>query len=94
MVNLKKLAETLQQGDVEHVAQLTAQAIEEGLSPKEILSGGLIAGMDVVGVKFKEGDLFLPELLSVANAMHAGLAVLKPILAETRKWSARSCSEL
>jgi len=83
MVDLKELLETLQQGDAEGVGRLTAQAIEEGLSPKEILSGGLIAGMDVVGVKFKEGELFLPEVLSVANAMHAGLDILKPILAET-----------
>jgi len=83
MVDLKELSETIQQGDAEGVAQLTAQAIEEGLSPKQILSEGLIAGMDVVGVKFKEGELFLPEVLGVATAMHAGLDVLKPILAES-----------
>ena len=83
MVHLKELSETIQQGDAEGVAQLTAQAIEEGLSPKQILSEGLIAGMDVVGVKFKEGELFLPEVLGVATAMHAGLDVLKPVLAES-----------
>jgi len=83
MVDLKELSETIQQGDAEGVAQLTAQAIEEGLSPKQILSEGLIAGMDVVGVKFKEGELFLPEVLGVATAMHAGLDVLKPVLAES-----------
>ncbi len=83
MVDLKELSEILQQGDAKRVRELTTQAIEEGLSPKEILSDGLIAGMDVVGVKFKEGELFLPEVLSVAGAMHAGLEVLRPKLAET-----------
>lgn len=83
MVDLKELSETLQQGDADRVRELTTQAIEEGLSPKEILSDGLIAGMNVVGAKFKEGELFLPEVLSVARAMHAGLDVLRPKLAET-----------
>jgi 5-methyltetrahydrofolate--homocysteine methyltransferase len=83
MIDLKELSETLQRGDAEGVGKLTAQALEEGVSPKQILSEGLVAGMDVVGVKFKEGELFLPEVLSVANAMHAGLDILKPILSES-----------
>ncbi len=83
MVDLKELSEILQQGDAEKVRELTNQAIADGLSPQQILSEGLIAGMDVVGMKFKEGELFLPEVLSVARAMHAGLDALRPKLAET-----------
>jgi 5-methyltetrahydrofolate--homocysteine methyltransferase len=53
------------------------------MSPKEILDDGLIAGMDVVGKDFKAGDLFIPEVLLSARAMHAGLDILRPLLAET-----------
>ncbi|UCD56703.1 MAG: corrinoid protein [Candidatus Hydrogenedentota bacterium] len=83
MVDLKELSEILQKGDAEKVGELTTQALEDGFSPHQVLSEGLIAGMDVVGMKFKEGELFLPEVLSVARAMHAGLNVLRPKLAET-----------
>jgi len=83
MGDLTQLSESLQQGDMDKVRALTAQALEAGLSPGEILSDGLIAGMNVVGVKFKNNELFLPEVLVVARAMHAGLDVLKPKLAET-----------
>lgn len=83
MENLKQLSESLQEGDTERVRQLTIKALEGGISPGRILSDGLIAGMDIVGRKFKEGDLFLPEVLGVARAMHAGLEVLRPKLAET-----------
>jgi 5-methyltetrahydrofolate--homocysteine methyltransferase len=83
MDNLKQLSDALQEGDIERVSQLTTEALEAGISPEPILSDGLIAGMDVVGRKFKEGDLFLPEVLGVARAMHAGLEVLRPKLAET-----------
>jgi len=83
MGDLTQLSESLQQGDMDKVRAFTAQALEAGLSPGEILSDGLIAGMNVVGVKFKNNELFLPEVLVVARAMHAGLDVLKPKLAET-----------
>ena len=83
MGDLTQLSEALQQGDMDAVKEFTAQALEDGLSPAEILSDGLIAGMNIVGVKFKNNELFLPEVLVVARAMHAGLDVLKPKLAET-----------
>ena len=83
MGDLTQLSENLQKGDMDKVRELTAQALEAGLTPGEILSDGLIAGMNIVGVKFKNNELFLPEVLVIARAMHAGLDVLKPKLAET-----------
>jgi len=83
MGDLTQLSENLQKGDMDKVRELTAQALEAGVSPGEILSDGLIAGMNIVGVKFKNNELFLPEVLVIARAMHAGLDVLKPKLAET-----------
>ena len=80
---LKQIASSLYEGDDEAVPDLARQALAQGMSPQQILSGGLIAGMDQVGKDFKAGDLFVPEVLVAARAMHAGMAVLRPLLAET-----------
>lgn len=80
---LTEMAEKLYHGDADEVARLTKQALEEGFPPAEILSGGLIAGMDEVGRDFKAGDLFVPEVLIAARAMHAGMEVLRPLLTES-----------
>jgi 5-methyltetrahydrofolate--homocysteine methyltransferase len=73
----------LYDGDMDAVEADTRKAIDDGMSPKEILDDGLIAGMDVVGRDFKAGDLFIPEVLLCARAMHAGLEILRPLLAES-----------
>jgi 5-methyltetrahydrofolate--homocysteine methyltransferase len=83
MADLNQLSEALQKGDIEHVKELTGQALSDGFMPGRILTEGLIAGMDVVGLKFKNGDMFIPEVLIAAKAMHAGLDILKPRLVET-----------
>jgi 5-methyltetrahydrofolate--homocysteine methyltransferase len=83
MADLKQLSEALQKGDMEGVKKYTAKALDDGFSPQETLSDGLIAGMDIVGAKFKANEIFLPEVLVVARAMHSGLDILKPKLAET-----------
>ena len=80
---LEQMQEDLYSGNVDAVAAATRQALDEGMTAKEVLDGGLIAGMDVVGRDFKAGDLFIPEVLIAANAMHAGLDVLRPLLAES-----------
>jgi 5-methyltetrahydrofolate--homocysteine methyltransferase len=80
---LEQIAQKLYDGEEEAVAELTQKALAEGLSPNEVLSGGLIAGMDVVGRDFKAGDLFVPEVLIAARAMSAGMRVLRPLLAES-----------
>lgn len=75
---LDQISENLQKGDVESVQTLTRQALDKNLDPKEILDRGLIAGMAVVGEKFKVHDIFLPDVLLAAKAMYAGMDLLKP----------------
>ncbi len=79
---LKQIAEQLYEGEDEEVASLVQKALDEGMAPNTVLQDGLIAGMDVVGVDFKAGDLFVPEVLIAARAMSAGMSVLRPLLAE------------
>jgi 5-methyltetrahydrofolate--homocysteine methyltransferase len=85
---MQQIASNLYEGEDEAVAALVQQALDEGLQPGEILQGGLIAGMDEVGRDFKAGDLFVPEVLIAARAMHAGMNVLRPLLAESDASSA------
>jgi 5-methyltetrahydrofolate--homocysteine methyltransferase len=78
---LKRIAEQLEMGEVEDVGALTREAIAAGTRPKEILDHGLIMGMNVVGEKFRDHEIFLPDVLMAAKAMYAGLDILKPLLA-------------
>ena len=79
-----QLFETIQAqltaGQADVVAQLVQQALDEGNSPKDILEGALLPAMDVVGEKFKNNQVFLPEVLIAARAMNAGTNVLRPLL--------------
>ncbi len=77
---LQQISEYLQKGDDEKVFSLTKQAIEQSLSPKEILDNGLIAGMKIIGDQFKKHEIFLPDVLMAAKAMYAGMDQLKPLL--------------
>jgi 5-methyltetrahydrofolate--homocysteine methyltransferase len=77
---LDQIAENLQQGDEEKVAALTRQAIEQEVAVDAILQQGLIAAMDVVGRRFREYEIFLPDVLLAARAMTAGMELLKPLL--------------
>lgn len=79
----KEMAENLYRGEAEKVAELTRKALERGLAPGEILNSGLIAGMERVGRDFRDGILFVPEVLIAARAMKAGMEILRPLLAET-----------
>lgn len=80
MVNLKELSEALFRGDVSRVKELTQLALREEVEPREILEQGLIKGMDVVGEKFKNNEIFLPEVLLASQAMYGGLELLQPHL--------------
>jgi len=80
---MNAIAEALYNGEAEKVAELTRKALEEGLSPEEILNKGLIAGMDRVGRDFRDGILFVPEVLIAAQAMKAGMQILRPLLTES-----------
>jgi len=83
MVDLNNVSEALQRGDAEKVAELVKKALEEKLTPKDILDSGLINGMDIIGAKFKRSEVYVPEVLIAARAMHAGMSVLRPKLIET-----------
>ncbi len=80
---LNEMSESLQKGKAKDVKALVQQAIEEGYSPKEILDKGLLSGMEVIGSKFKNNEVFVPEVLIAARAMNAGMQVLESLLAET-----------
>jgi len=80
---LEQIVSNLYRGEDDVVADLVQQALDQEISPAEILNGGLIAGMDEVGKDFKNGELFVPEVLIAARAMHAGMNVLRPLLAES-----------
>ena len=80
---LAKMAESLIAGKVDEVKDLTQQALDANLSPKDILEKGLLAGMEVVGKRFKANDMFIPEVLRCAKCMHGAMEILRPLLAET-----------
>ncbi len=83
MANLKEMSLLVQKGDFKEVERLTQDALNEGLSAQDILEGGLIEGMSVVGERFKKNEIYVPEVLLAARAMKSGMALLKPILADT-----------
>jgi 5-methyltetrahydrofolate--homocysteine methyltransferase len=80
MADLGALAQALIKGDRDRVVALTTAAIKEGVKAKDILEKGLIAGMDVVGRRFKANEVYVPEVLIAARAMHGGMAILQPEL--------------
>jgi len=79
MAILREISEFIQQGDYVKVSVLTEKALEYRISPKEILDKALIAGMDVIGEKYRNHEIFLPDVLLAAKAMYAGMDVLKPL---------------
>ena len=83
MINLEKIAESVISGKAEEVKNLVQQALDENIPAKKILDEGLIAGMNIVGKKFKNNDFYVPEVLIAARAMHRGLDVLKPMLVKS-----------
>ena len=83
MVDFKSLCEALQRGDVDTVEEMVKTALAEDVSPKEILDNGLISGMNIIGIKFKNNEVYVPEVLLAARAMYAGMDLLKPKLIET-----------
>lgn len=76
---LRQISEALQTGSIEKVATLTKKAIEEKVGPSDVLDKGLIAGMSVIGEKYKKHEIFLPEVLLAAKAMYGGMDILKPM---------------
>ncbi len=81
--NVQKIAKSLYGGNVEAVAELVQDALDSGMEPADVLNDALLAGMDQVGRDFKEGVLFVPEVLFAARSMQAGMDVLRPLLADS-----------
>ena len=78
---LSEIAQSLERGDEDEVRALVRKALDERHPPLVILHDGLIAGMDVVGLRFRDRDIFLPDVLLAARAMQVGVDLLKPLLA-------------
>jgi methylmalonyl-CoA mutase cobalamin-binding domain/chain len=75
--------EDLYDGYAEEIEEEVHEALSREITPYEILTKGLVAGMDIVGIDFRDGILFVPEVLMAAKAMKVGMAILRPLLAET-----------
>lgn len=83
MADLKGIADNLIGGKKDEVASLVQAAVDEGEDVGKILDEGLVAGMSVVGKKFKNNEFYVPEVLIAARAMHAGMDILQPLLAKS-----------
>jgi 5-methyltetrahydrofolate--homocysteine methyltransferase len=82
MLDSKAIMDVLMQGDVDGVKTKIQAALDQGAAANDILKQALIAGMDIVGERMENGDMFIPEVLMAAKAMGEGLEILKPLLAE------------
>ena len=82
MTILEDIALRVERGDETSVGELTQKALSEGISAGEILNKGLVAGMDVVGERFKKNEIFIPEVLVSARAMKEGMKIVKPLLGD------------
>jgi len=82
VADFEKMADAVINGKQDLVDELTQKAVDEGTEPNEIINKGLINGMNIVGKRFKAGDMFVPEVLMSAKAMKAGMNIVKPLLLE------------
>ena len=80
---MQDIAAALIEGEDDEVDRLTKLALEEGIEALEVMDDGLIAGMGIVGIKFREAMIFVPEVLACARAMKAGMKYIEPILSES-----------
>ena len=80
---VKQMHDDLYDGLAEEIAQGTQILLDRGWGPDRVLNEALVEGMRIVGIDFRDGILFVPEVLLAANAMKAGMALLRPLLAET-----------
>ncbi len=81
---LKEIAANVEKGDSTTVKELAKKALSQKIHPEEILNNGLVKGMDVIGKKFKNNEVFIPEVLIATRAMKAGMEIIKPTLTQER----------
>jgi 5-methyltetrahydrofolate--homocysteine methyltransferase len=79
----QQIMDSLMKGRAPEVKELVQKALAEGATPESVLNKGLVAGMSIIGERFKKNEVYVPEVLIAARAMHSGMDVLKPKLAET-----------
>ncbi|MBR6727941.1 MAG: helix-turn-helix domain-containing protein [Clostridia bacterium] len=92
MVILSEISENLQKGKSKIVKEMVQQALDEGSNPEQILNEGLLAGMSIIGEKFKNNEVYVPEVLVAARAMNMGVQVLKPhLMAQGVKATGKVC---
>jgi 5-methyltetrahydrofolate--homocysteine methyltransferase len=80
---LEQISTAVIEGELDDIVDLTEDALDEDLSAEEILNQGLMVGMDYVGVEFKAGNMFVPEVLRSAQTMQNAMGILKPLLVES-----------
>jgi len=80
---LSQISSAIMEGKKDDIGQITQQGLDEGLNAKQILDDGLMKGMEVVGVRFKAGDMFVPEVMRCARTMLNAMEILDPLLAAT-----------
>lgn len=83
MADLKALSDAVIRGDQNTAVSITKEALAEGMAPADVLNKGLIAGMEVVGVRFKANEVYIPEVLISARAMKMAMEILEPRLVES-----------
>ncbi|NQT66977.1 MAG: corrinoid protein [Actinobacteria bacterium] len=83
MAKYQDLADSIIRGDNVESKNIAQRLVDEGVSAVEILNDGLVPGMDVVGKKFKANEMYIPEVLIAARAMHAAMDIIKPLLSES-----------
>jgi 5-methyltetrahydrofolate--homocysteine methyltransferase len=79
---LSRISQAVIEGDIDEMVDMTEEALDDGIPAQDVLDKGLMAGMDYVGVEFKAGNMFVPEVLRSARAMQTAMDVLKPELAK------------
>jgi 5-methyltetrahydrofolate--homocysteine methyltransferase len=84
---LKEITVNVEKGDSATVKELTKKALSQKISAEEILNDGLVKGMDVIGIKFKKNEIFIPEVLIATRAMKAGMDIIRPYFTEERNES-------
>ncbi len=82
MADFEALAGAIIECNAAKADELTQKLVDEGVKPSDIINQGLISGMNVVGDRFKKGDMYVPEVMMAAKAMHAGMNIVKPLLLE------------
>ena len=84
---LKDITVNVEKGDSATVKELTKTALSQKIAAEEILNDGLVKGMDVIGIKFKKNEIFIPEVLIATRAMKAGMDIIRPYFTEEKNES-------